>query len=339
LVALDRPVPQPGPDELLVRVIASSLNPLDYKLADLNFVGRKPPVILGFDVAGIVVGLGLAVTRFAVGDAIFGMIATNQDGAWAAGGAGGYALVREYAAAPKPEALSFTEAGVLGVCYLSAYLALADHAGPADAVYILGGGGGVGHLAIQKARALGVGTIISSGSGEASRALSKASGATHVFDYRKDDVAAEIAKLTNGKGVDLVYDTIYNEASFVAAAGMVRLGGLWVVLGVGPGKTSRRVETKSPVADILAAKGASLINVNLIRTFTEPRALDDKAKALLSRGLDAAAACATARTVRPHISATIPSEVDAINAALAKLKTGESVLGKVAMIVDKARAG
>jgi NADPH:quinone reductase-like Zn-dependent oxidoreductase len=338
-VAVDRPVPQPGPDELLVPVVASSLNPLDYKLADLNFVGREPPVILGFDVAGIVVGLGLAVTRFAVGDAIFGMIATNQDGAWAAGGAGGYALVREYAAAPKPEALSFTEAGVLGVCYLSAYLALADHAGPADAVYILGGGGGVGHLAIQKARALGVGTIISSGSGEASRALAKASGATHVFDYRKDDVAAEIAKLTNGKGVDLVYDTTYNEASFVATAGMVRPGGLWVVLGVGPGKTSRRVETKSPVADILAAKGASLINVNLTRAFTEPRALDDKAKALLSRGLDAAAACATARTARPHISATIPSEVDAINAALAKMKAGESVLGKVAMIVDKARAG
>jgi hypothetical protein len=87
----------------------------------------------------------------------------------------------------------------------------------------------------------------------------------------------------------------------------------------------------------LAAKGASLINVNLIRTFTEPGALDDKAKALLSRGLDDAAACATARTVRPHISATIPSEADAINAALAKMKAGESVLGKVAMIVDKAR--
>jgi NADPH:quinone reductase-like Zn-dependent oxidoreductase len=338
MTSFDLSVPKPGPDELLVHVVASSLNPLDYKLADLNFVGRTPPVVLGFDVAGIVVGCGDAVTRFGVGNAIFGMIATNQDGAWAAGGAGGYALVRDFAAAPIPEALSFTQAGVLGVCFLSAYLALADHAGPGDSVYILGGGGGVGHLAIQKARALGVGTIISSGGGEASRALAKASGATHVFDYRKDDVAAEIAKLNDGKGVDLVYDTTYNEKSFVATSQMVRPGGAWVVLGVGPGKTTRRAETKSPVAEILAAKGASLINVNLIRTFTEPGALDDAAKALLSRGLEDAVTCATAGTMRPHISTTIPSEVDAINTALAKMKAGESVLGKIAVIVDKARA-
>ena len=108
---------------------------------------------------------------------------------------------------------------------------------------------------------------------------------------------------------------------------------------MGPGKTSRRVETKSPIADILAVKGASLINVNLIRTFTGLGALDDKARALLSRGLEDAAASATAGTVRPHISATIPSEADAINAAPAKMKAGESVLGKIAVIVDKARAG
>ena len=130
-----------------------------------------------------------------------------------------------------------------------------------------------------------MGTIISSGSGEASRALAKASGTTHVFDYRKDDVAAEIAKLTNGKGVDLVYDTTYNEASFVATAGMVRPGGLWVDLGVGPGKTSRRVETKSPVADILAAKGASLINVNLIRTFIAPARLTIRPRPCSATGL------------------------------------------------------
>jgi hypothetical protein len=106
---------------------------------------------------------------------------------------------------------------------------------------------------------------------------------------------------------------------------------------VGPGKTTRRAETKSRVADILAAKGASLINVNLIRTFTERGALDDASKAWLSRGLEDAVACATAGNLGPHISAAIPSEVEAINSALAKMKAGESVLGKIAVIVDKAR--
>jgi NADPH:quinone reductase-like Zn-dependent oxidoreductase len=71
-------VPQPGPAELLVHVVVSSLNPLDYKLADLNFVGRTPPAVLGFDLAGIVVGRGGAVTRFALGNAVFGMIATQS---------------------------------------------------------------------------------------------------------------------------------------------------------------------------------------------------------------------------------------------------------------------
>ena len=338
LVEMDRPVPQPAPDEILVHVVASSLNPLDYKLADLNFLSRTPPVVLGFDVAGIVVGRGSAVTRFGVGDAVFGMVATTQDGAWAAGGRGGYALVRDFLAARKPDTLSFTAAGVLGVCYLSAYFGLADQARPGDTIYIPGGGGGVGHLAIQKARALGVRTIISSGSTAASRELAKAAGADHVFDYRQDDVGAEIARLTDGKGVDLAYDATYNEASFVTTARMVRPGGRWVVLGVGPGKTSRRVETDSPVAAILTAKGASLIHVNLIRYFTEPATLDDAAKAVFSRGLEDAASGTAAGTLRVHISSTIPAQVDAINAALAGMKAGETVLGKIAVVVDEARA-
>jgi len=339
LEAFEMAVPKPGPDELLVHVVSSSLNPLDYKLAELNFLGRTPPVVLGFDVAGIVVARGNAVTRFEVGDAMFGMVETPKDGAWAAGGAGGYVLVREFLATAKPDSLSFTEAGALAVCYLSAYLALADHAGPGDSIYIPGGGGGVGHLAIQKARALGVKTIISSGSSTSSRNLAKQAGADHVLDYRQDDVAAEVARLTDGKGVDLAFDPTYSEASFVATANMVRPGGRWVVLGVGPGKTSRQTETESPVAGILAAKDAWLTHVNLIPYFTQPGVLDEAAKTLLNRALHDAAACAQAGTVRPHISATIPSRVDTINAALADMKAGRGTLGKIAVIVDEARAG
>jgi NADPH:quinone reductase-like Zn-dependent oxidoreductase len=322
----------------LVHTVSSSLNPLDYKLAELNFLGRQPPVALGFDFAGIVLARGEAVRAFDVGDAVFGMVPSHRDGVWASGGAGGYALAPEYMTASKPEGLSFIEAGTLAVCFLSAYLAMADAVDPGATVYIPGGGGGVGHLAIQKARTLGAKAIVSSGSNAQSRALASSSGADCVFDYRNDDVAAEIARLTDGRGVDLVFDATYSEESFVASSKIVRPGGRWVVLGVGPGKTSRRAETDSPVAGILAAKGAQLASVNLLNFFSSPGPLDNKSKELLNRAITDAAATARAGTVRPHVSGTIPSEVEAISAALADMKTGQRSLGKIAVIVDEARS-
>jgi NADPH:quinone reductase-like Zn-dependent oxidoreductase len=335
LEVFERPMPKPAPDELLVHIVSSSLNPLDYKLAELNFLGRTPPVVLGFDFAGIVVARGAAVTTFDIGDAVFGMVPANRDGAWAAGGAGGYALVPDCLAAPKPDGLSLVEAGTLGVCYLSAHLAFADTLERGAIVYIPGGGGGVGHLAIQQAKALGAKTIISSGGNVQSRSLALSSGADYVFDYRREDIAAEVAALTGGQGVDLVFDATYSEDSFVATSKMVRPGGRWVVLGVGPGKTSRRAETESPVAGILAAKDARLVNVNLLPFFSGQ--LDVKAKALLSGAMRDAAAAAQAGTVRPSISEIIPSDVGAINAALADMKAGRKSLGKIAVIVDQER--
>ena len=131
LEAFDRPVQAPAPDELLVHVVSSSLNPLDYKLAALNFLGRTPPVALGFDFAGVVVARGDGVTRFAVGDAVFGMAPSNRDGVWAQGGAGSYALVPQFLIAKKPESLSFMEAGALGVENVGDVLRIADRGLPA----------------------------------------------------------------------------------------------------------------------------------------------------------------------------------------------------------------
>ena len=112
---------------------------------------------------------------------------------------------------------------------------------------------------------------------------------------------------------------------------------IWVVLGVGPGKPSRQAETESPVEKTLAAKDAQLINVNLLRYFSDPTALDDAAKALFSRAIRDAAASIAAGTLRPHVSDTIPCELDAVNAALADMKAGRKSLGKIAVIVDKER--
>jgi NADPH:quinone reductase-like Zn-dependent oxidoreductase len=338
LEAVRVPVPQPGADQVLIRVAASSLNPLEYKLAELNFLGRTPPVVLGLDLSGFVVATGTAVREVAVGDAVVAMADLNGNGGWVAGSSGetSYALSGEFLTVPKPESLTFLDAAALPMCFLSAFAGLYRTIQSGDTVYIPGGGGGVGHLAVQMAaRTLGAGLVISSGSTPQSMALAQKSGAHYVFDYKRDDIAAEIAKLTGGRGADLVFDATYSERGFIETAKTVRKGGSWIVLGVGPGKTTRLVETQSPVDSILAERGAKNINVNLLRYFSEPATLDDAAKVFLKRGMTLAMEWAGQGLVVPHIGRTITSTVEAINDGLQSLKSGAGTLGKVAVIVDR----
>ena len=336
LEAVRVPVPQPAAGQVLIRVAASSLNPLEYKLADLNFMGRTPPVVLGLDLAGVVAAVGDGVSGVAVGDAVAAMADLNGDGGWAATGGsrdeGGYALARRFLTVPKPPSLSFRDAAALPMCFLSAFTSLYRAIRAGDTVYIPGGGGGVGHLAVQMAaRALGAGLVISSGSTPQSIALARQSGAHHVFNYKRDDVAAEIAKLTSGQGVDLVFDSTYSEQGFVETAKTVRRGGSWIVLGVGPGKTTRLVKTHSPVDATLTERGAKHVNVNLLRYFSEPATLDNKAQAFLQRGMALAVEWATQGLVIPHVDQTIDSTVEATNTGLQSLKAGRGVTGKVAV--------
>ena len=170
-------------------------------------------------------------------------------------------------------------------------------------------------------------------------ALARQSGAHHVFNYKRDDIVAEIARLTGGRGADVVFDATYSEAGFVQTAKTVCRGGSWVVLGVGPGKTTRIVETDSAIDSILAERGAKHINVNLLRYFSEPATLDGVAKALLQRGLGLAMEWAVRGLVVPHIGRTIESSVEAINVGLQTLKSGGGTLGKVAVTVDLDLAG
>ena len=160
LEAVRVPVPQPAADQVLIRVAASSLNPLEYKLAELNFMGRTPPVVLGLDLSGVVVAAGHDVHGVAVGDAVAAMADLNGDGGWVASGRskgeGGYAVARQFLTARKPPSLSFRDAAALPMCFLSGFAGLYGAVQAGDTVYIPGGGGGVGHLAVQMAaRALG----------------------------------------------------------------------------------------------------------------------------------------------------------------------------------------
>ena len=334
LDAIRRPVPHPGPQQVLIKTDFSSLNPLEYKLAELNFLGRVSPVILGFDLAGTIVEVGDRITAFTVGDEVAAMADPNGDGGWATGGGGGYALAREIFTTKRPSALPASQAAALPLCFLSACLGLQERVQEGDTVYIPGGGGGVGHLAVQLAsRVLGARMVISSASKADTTALAKKSGANVVLDYTKDDIAAEIAKLTSGQGADVVFDITYSEQSYVDTAHMVRGGGKWIVLGVGPGKTTRTVETTSPVAERLASRHAELINVNLLRYFSDPSVWVHESAAFFSTALKSAMTWAVEKKVTPCIEKIIDSTPEAISAGLVDLKAGRA-FGKTVVQVD-----
>jgi NADPH:quinone reductase-like Zn-dependent oxidoreductase len=180
--------PRPAAGEVLIRVHAAGVNPIDWKIRRGLFrpvLWLRFPVILGCDVSGVVEAAGPGVTRFQPGDPVFGLLDPKRHGP------GGYA---EYAAAPesslarKPELLSFEEAASLPVAALTALQSLRDlgrlRAG--GSVLINGASGGVGTLAIPLARALGA-LRIAGVCGPSNVELVRSLGADPVIDYRRED--------------------------------------------------------------------------------------------------------------------------------------------------------
>ncbi len=181
----DIPRPRPGPDEILVRVHAAGLNPIDCMVPKGAF---KPilrfqlPATLGSDLAGVVVEVGNRVTRFKPGDAVFASIFDLGTGALAE-----FALVPENAGALKPADLDFVQAASIPMVGLTSWQALKAraHLKPGQKVFIPAGAGGIGTFAIQLAKYLGakVGTTTSTGNVELVRSL----GADEVIDYKKQE--------------------------------------------------------------------------------------------------------------------------------------------------------
>jgi NADPH:quinone reductase-like Zn-dependent oxidoreductase len=168
--------PEPAGTEVLVRVLAAGVNPVDWKTRGGRGPLREPPFTVGWDIAGEVVALGQGVTRFAVGDRVFGMPRFPRE-------AGGYA---EYVTAPSrqlartPDGLSDVEAGALPLAALTAWQALVDTAAvkPGDRVLVQAAAGGVGHLAVQIAKSRGayVSLLIAIPSSADLAALERAAG-------------------------------------------------------------------------------------------------------------------------------------------------------------------
>jgi NADPH2:quinone reductase len=225
----DVPMPLPAAGEVLVRIKASGVNPLDTKIrAGAAAHARHPlPAILGIDLAGVVEAVGDGVAGFRVGDEVYGMT----------GGVGGiqgslaqYAAVDARLLAVKPGNLSMREAAALPLIFITAWEGLVDRAQvqAGQRVLVLGAGG-VGHIVIQIAKAVGAEVYAVDGSTKADYIRSL--GATAID--RNESVEAYVQTHTGGKGFDLVYDTVGGAGLDTAFKAVGRFGHVVSCLGWG----------------------------------------------------------------------------------------------------------
>jgi NADPH:quinone reductase len=213
----DLPRPTLRPNQVLVRIKASGVNPLDTKIraGKAGHAKQSLPAVLGLDMAGIIEEVGPDVTAFKAGDEVYGMV----------GGVGGLqGTLAEFIAADvgllarKPRNLSMRQAAALPLVAITAWEGLVDRARVcADhTVLVHTGAGGVGHVAVQLARAYGA-RVFATVSAEKKQVV-ESFGATPI-DYRSSSVEEYVSQVTAGKGFDIVFDTVGGatlDASFVA---------------------------------------------------------------------------------------------------------------------------
>lgn len=222
----DRPVPEPGPRQVRVRVRSCGLNPADYQSARHGRPGWSWPHVPGLDVAGVVDSVGTAVTRWQVGDRVAYHGDLRQDGGFAE-----YAIADALVLARIPSGVSDFAAAALPCAGMSAWQAVARrlHVGKVDTVLVTGGAGGVGGFAVQLATATGADVLATASAANHERVRSL--GARAVIDYRTEDVATRVRALTDGRGVDAVIDTAGSESATAALGLVVHGGGVACVSG------------------------------------------------------------------------------------------------------------
>lgn len=224
LELVEMPRPDPAPTEVLVRVIAAGVNPVDWKVRERGGFLGEPPFTVGWDVAGVVEELGRGVTRFRAGDRVFGMPRFPKEAA-------AYA---EYVTSPSrqlartPGSIGDVEAAALPLAGLTAWQALVETAKvePGQRVLVLGAAGGVGHLAVQIAKARGAHVIGTARSGK--HAFLRGLGIDEAIDYTSEWVGDRI------RDVDVVLDLVGDEAS-PGVLTLLRDGGLFITVPSGAG--------------------------------------------------------------------------------------------------------
>ncbi len=224
----DVPKPElPSAYHIRVKLAAAGVNPVDAKLrAKPAYHPDKLPTILGCDGAGVVEAVGDQVTRFKVGDEVYfcnGGIGNNLGGE--TGNYAEYTTLHEEYCAAKPANLGLQDAAALPLVLLTAWEALVERAElqSGQTILVHAAAGGVGHIALQLARHLGARVAVTVSGGEKAE-LARNLGAEKIIDYREQDFVQETLAWTNGKGADVVFDTVGGE-TYIRSLNAARIGG------------------------------------------------------------------------------------------------------------------
>jgi NADPH2:quinone reductase len=286
----EQPVPTPGEHDLLIEVHAGALNPVDFKIRRGALAqGRPMPIILGFDVSGVVREIGGAVKDFHVGDEVYASPSLVRNGANAE-----FVCVDARTAALKPKTLNHLQAATLPLVTITAWEALLQRVRiqAGETVLIHAGAGGVGHLAIQLAKLHGCRVLTTVGKPESTE-LCRQLGADVVINYRETDFVARVKAETDERGCPVLFDTVGGE-TFERSLDCVAVDGR-IVTCVG-----------SP-CDKIAAK---LFRINATLAFEFMGTPGVYAVRRESHGeiLRAVAALADAGKLKPHISRVLKLE-------------------------------
>lgn len=243
--------PEFDDDQLLIRVAATSVNFADVQTRKgLYHAGGKPPLIPGLDIAGTIEKIGAKVSMFKVGQRV---IAFPKHGSYAE-----YVVANENLTYPLPDDIDWITAAACPVVTFTSYKLLADvgllQAG--ESVLIHAASGGIGTVSVQLAKLLGASMVIGTVGSKKKRAIVTAAGADAVIVMEQQDFAAEVMKLTDGKGVDLILDSIAGAVTRKSLDCLARYGRL-VNFGNASGEAGV-VETKDLHASCRAVLGFSL---------------------------------------------------------------------------------
>jgi NADPH:quinone reductase len=205
---IDLPLPKVLPNHVLIRVAATSINPVDLKIRQGIVTDIAPyfPAILHGDVAGTIAAVGEGVNQFRLGDEVYAC----AGGVKGLGGAlAEYMLANADLVAHKPKSLTMAEAAALPLVSITAWEGLIDRAKvqPGQKVLVYGSTGGVGHVGVQLAKWAGA-TVYALLSSDEKAAIARRLGADFAINYRQQPVAEFVAEHTEGRGFDVVFDTV-----------------------------------------------------------------------------------------------------------------------------------